>query len=63
MKRIFALFLILVLLLGSVACAEDMTLIKNTTKNTIKLKKSYPDNPVVEGISSTLSKSPPGLAL
>jgi len=53
MKRIFAVLMVLVLLLGSVACAEDMTLIKNTTKNSVKLKKSYADNPVVEGISPT----------
>ena len=53
MKRIFAVLMIFVLLMGSVACAEDMTLIKGTLKNTIKLKKSYPDNPVIEGVSST----------
>ena len=53
MKRVFSLILAIVLLLASAACAEDLTLIENTTKNTIKLKKSYADNPVVEGVSST----------
>lgn len=53
MKRVIAFMMVLVLLLTSVACAEDLTLIKKTTKNSIKMKKSYADNPVVEGVSST----------
>lgn len=53
MKRALSMLMIFVLLFSSVALAEDMTLIKNTTKNSIKLKKSYPDNPVIEGVSST----------
>ncbi|MBE5803823.1 MAG: DUF3048 domain-containing protein [Clostridiales bacterium] len=52
MKRLLALVTVF-LLLVSAACAEDLTLIKNTDKNTIQMQKSYADNPVVEGISAT----------
>lgn len=53
MKRALSILMVFLLLFSSAACAEDMTLIGNTAKNTIKLKKSYPDNPVIDGISST----------
>lgn len=54
MKRIVSLVLVFLMVFASFACAEnDLTLIKNTKKNTIKLKKSYPANQLFEGISST----------
>ena len=53
MKRLLAIFMIFVVLFSSFAFAEDLTLIGNTTKNKVKMKKSYADNPVIEGVSST----------
>lgn len=53
MKRALSLILVCLMLFTSAACAEDMTLIGDTAKNTIELKESYPDNPVIEGVSST----------
>lgn len=53
MKRILSLIMIFVLLFTSAAMAEDMTTTTKNNKNTIKLKKSYPYNPVEDGISST----------
>lgn len=54
MKRIISLMMVFLLVFMSAACAEgDLTLIGNTSKNSIKLKKSYDANPVIEGISST----------
>lgn len=52
MKRLLSVLLLLALLLTS-ACAEDFTLIKDTKKNQVPMKDSYPDNPVIEGVSST----------
>ena len=52
-KRIFSLTLALMLLFGTVALADDMTTIKGKLKTSIKLKKTYASNPVIEGVSST----------
>lgn len=52
-KKMIALLLALMLLLPTLGLAEDMTLIGDTEKNTIKLKAEYPANPVIEGMSST----------
>lgn len=54
-KRIVALLLTLILASGvlSALAEDDLTTIGNTKSNKIKLKKSYADNPVVEGVSST----------
>ncbi|MBR4710734.1 MAG: DUF3048 domain-containing protein [Clostridia bacterium] len=50
--RILALAMVLCLCLPLLAQGEEaMTQIKGTLKNTIKLKKNYPANPVVEGES------------
>ncbi|MBR4459763.1 MAG: DUF3048 domain-containing protein [Clostridia bacterium] len=52
LTRVIALALILCLCLPLLAQAEDnMTQIKGTLKNSIKLKKSYPANPEIEGES------------
>ena len=52
LTRVLALALAVCLCLPLVALGdEEMTQIKGTLKNSIKLKKSYPDNPVVEGVS------------
>lgn len=53
MKRIFSFVLVLLVLFSSFAFADEMTQIKDTSKNQIKLKDSYPDNPYVVGYSST----------
>ncbi len=54
MKRVVSLALVFLMIFASAACADgSMTLIGKTEKNSIKLKKSYEDNPVIEGISST----------
>lgn len=61
MKRIVALLMAFLLVCSSAALAEDgLTLIDKTTKNKVKLKKSYADNPVIEGISSTTGLSASG---
>lgn len=52
MKRILAL-VVAALLLTSVAGAEGMTLIGDTKNNTIELKASYADNPVMDTVSPT----------
>lgn len=54
-KRIIALLCVLVLTACStVALAADgMTTTTKNDKTSIKIKKSYPDNPVVEGVSPT----------
>ena len=55
-KRIVAVMLAAVLLLTAFAALaedEDATQIEGTLKNKIKLKKNYPDNPVIEGVSPT----------
>lgn len=52
LTRVLALALVLCLCLPLFAQAdEEMTQIKGTLKNSIKLKKSYPANPAVEGES------------
>ncbi|MBR5344922.1 MAG: DUF3048 C-terminal domain-containing protein [Clostridia bacterium] len=53
--RIFALLLALCLCTSGLALAadDDLTTIKGTLTSPVKLQKSYPDNPVVEGFSST----------
>lgn len=56
LKRIIAMLLALACLLTAAAALsedEDVTRIEGTLKNKIKLKKNYPDNPVIEGVSST----------
>ncbi len=54
MKKFLAVLLILCLALASVsALADDGTVIKGKIKTDIKIKDSYPDNPVMEGISPT----------
>lgn len=62
MKRAFSLMMVFLLLFASAACAEDMTLITNAGKNTIKLQKSYPANPVEEGVSPTTGLAASGEA-
>ncbi len=55
-KRIIAILLAAACLLTAFAAlAEEgnVTQIEGTLKNKIKLKKNYPDNPVIEGVSST----------
>lgn len=53
MKRIVSLVLVFLMVFASACAEEGLTLIKETEKNTIKLKKSYPANQIIEGVSST----------
>lgn len=53
MKRVFTLILAALMLFASVAGAEGMTLIGDTQKNRIDLKKSYEENPVMDTVSPT----------
>lgn len=63
MKRIISLLMVFLMAFASVACAEnELTTIGNTSKNSIQLKKSYADNPVIEGISSTTGLASSGEA-
>ena len=61
--RAFALLLALCLCVGGFALAEDdLTTIKGTLDTPVKLRQEYPDNPVVEGFSSTTGLSASGEA-
>ena len=53
-RRISALLLVLCLCASGVTLAEEsLTTIKGTLDAPVKLQQNYPDNPVVEGFSST----------
>ncbi len=52
-RRIAAVLLALCFCLGAALADDGVTTIKGTVKTSIKLRKSYPDNPVIEGVSST----------
>lgn len=54
MKQFLSLLLVFCLILCSLSLAfGDATIVKGVTKAPFKLKKSYPENPVIDGISST----------
>lgn len=63
MKRAISLLMVFLLAFASVACAEnELTTIGDTSKNKVNLKKTYADNPVIEGVSSTTGLAASGEA-
>jgi hypothetical protein len=52
-KRVFCVLLILPLLAGLVPAFAETTDIKGVLTRDLTLKASYPDNPVIDGVSST----------
>lgn len=53
MKRALSIILLVMMLFTSALAEDDFTLIKDTKNNQVSMKDEYPDNPVIEGVSST----------